>query len=116
MSESTLVQQNDVILKYTVTDQEGDAVNLTSATIKWAIRKNLQTTVALSKTTGSGISITNAAGGIFEVTLTDIDTENLIGGYIMEAVITDNSGKIYTITNEDITPDILKFRAIYTEP
>lgn len=115
MTNVVLVQKNDVILKYTVTDQDAAAVNLTSATIKWSIRRNLATAAALTKTTASGISITNAAGGIFEVTLTDTDTTSLSGVYVMEAIITDSNSKVYTITNSDITPDTLQFRPIYTE-
>jgi hypothetical protein len=115
MTNSVLVQQNDAVIKYTVTDQDGVAVNLTSATIKWSIRRNLQTAAALTKTTSSGISITNAAGGIFEVTLTNTDTTGLTGTYTMEAIITDAAAKVYTITNTDMTPDTLQFRSIYTE-
>ena len=111
-----IVAQNDVILKFTVTDQDGVAVNLTSATIKWSLKKSLEADAVITKTTASGISITNAAGGIFEVTITDTDATDLVGRYYSEAVITDNAGKIYTITNDQFEPDVITYRPIYTEP
>jgi len=115
MTEAVIIQKNDIILKYTIADQDGAAVNLTSATIKWSIRENLDTAAALTKTTLSGITITDASGGVFEVTLTDTDTASLAGKYIMEAVITDSGGLVYTITNSDMTPDTLRVRPIYVE-
>ena len=115
MSENTIVQGNDVILKYTVTDQDGAPVNLTLSTIKWAIKKTAEDNPALSKQTGSGISITNATGGIFQVTLNATEQAELLGKYIMEAMITDINGKIYTITNDLIEPDYINYRLKYTE-
>lgn len=120
MADKTIVEENDVVLVYTVIDQDNAAVNLTGSTIKWAIRETVDATVALTKTTASGISITNAAGGEFQVTITDADTADLAINnkptkYFMEAVIMDSSGNIYTITNDDIEPDRLIIRPIYTE-
>lgn len=116
MASLTVVAQNDLILKYTVTDQDGDAVSLTGATIKWSIRRDLETLAALEKTTSAGIAITDAAGGVFQVTITDTETENLTKRYVMEATIIDVDGFIYTITTDDIEADTITFRPIYTSP
>lgn len=120
MSENTIVEENDIVLVYTVVDQDNAAVNITGATIKWGIRRSLDHSVALTKTTSSGISITDASGGEFEVTISDTDTadlavDNELTNYYMEAVITDLNSKVYTITSDDIEPDTLKIRPIYTE-
>ena len=68
----------------------------------------------------SGISITSASGGVFQVTINSADTTDLavaneVTSYYMEAVITDSSNKIYTITTDDFEPHTLKIRPIYTE-
>ena len=120
LSENTIVEENDIVLVYTVVDQDNAAVNITGATIKWGIRRSLDHSVALTKTTSSGISITDASGGEFEVTISDTDTadlavDNELTNYYMEAVITDLNSKVYTITSDDIEPDTLKIRPIYTE-
>jgi len=116
MAHLTVVAQNDIVIRYTVVDQDGAAVNLTSADIKWSIRRDLQTIAVLTKTTSSGIAITDAAGGIFEVTLTDTEVTSLVRDYIMEAVVTDQTGLVHTVTADDIQPDTITFRPIYTAP
>lgn len=120
MAENVLVESNDVVLIYTVTDQDNAAVDLTGASVQWSIRESLDHTPAIEKSTTSGISITNAAGGVFQVTLNAADSVDLAianetTAYYMEAVITDSSNKIYTITTDDFEPDTLKIRPIYTE-
>jgi hypothetical protein len=55
-------------------------------------------TAVVTKTTASGISITNATGGVFVVTIDKEDTEDLEGVYAHEAVITDSAGDISTVT------------------
>jgi len=116
MTNITVVAQNDLVIKYTVTDQDGAVVNLTGATVKWSIRRDLQTLAAISKSTVSGIVVTNAAGGLFEVTLTHTEVAILSREFIMEAVIIDQTGRVYTITDSDGSPDTITFRPIYTEP
>src|SRR3990172_5737186 len=113
MSDNTIVEQNNIVLNYTVVDQDEAAVDLTGATIKWSIRKDINSTVELTKTTASGITITSAPGGTFAVAIDDADTDELSEdnqdgvSYYMEAVIIDASGNVYTITTDDIQPDRL---------
>ena len=121
MSDNTIVEQNNITLSYTVVDQDEAAVNLTGATIKWSIRKSILDSVELTKTTSNGITITNAAGGLFDVYIDDQDTLDLSESnpdgvqYYMEAVITDTGGSVYTITTDAIEPDRLIIRPRYTE-
>jgi len=57
-------------LVVTVTDQDGVAVDLTGADITYIA--NLPT--PLTKTVGSGVTVTDAASGEFEIALTQADT------------------------------------------
>jgi hypothetical protein len=57
----------------------------------------------LTKTTSSGISITNAAGGIFQVSLTAADTAGLSGAYYFEAQVTDAGSNVSTVTTGTLT-------------
>ena len=67
----------------------GDAVAITSATITWKAYKSQGRAVVLSKSTSSGITITDGPGGVFRVTLTaGSDTSALKGDYVHEWKIT----------------------------
>lgn len=88
---------DDKTLEVSVTDRNGDAVTITSATIEWRATKRFGKTAALTKTTSSGISITSGSGGVFQITLTDTDTESLEGVYYHEAQITFSGGAIATV-------------------
>lgn len=85
-------------LVVTVKDPDGDAVSITSATIKWHAARTSSRTAAITKTTGgSGIAITDGAGGIFTVTLDADDTEDLVGNFMHEAEITFADSSISTV-------------------
>lgn len=90
---------DDKTLQVTVTDEDGDPVNLTAASIKWQCARSLGKASAISKTatSGGGITITGAATGDFEVTLDDTDTEDLAGTYQHEAEVTFSDGTISTV-------------------
>lgn len=66
---------------------------LSGSTAKWVMYKN--GTVAITKTTLSGISITDDTS--LRVTLDPADTANLSGVYKHELQITDTSGNICTV-------------------
>lgn len=73
----------DAVITITVTDSDGDAVDITGTTeITFAIA-NYSTGVRVQteNLTDSvpGVAITNAASGIFTVTLTDTETKALSG-------------------------------------
>ena len=53
--------------------------------------------IILTKTTSSGITITNPTGGIFRITLSDTDTASLLGQYNHEGEFTDTIGNISTL-------------------
>lgn len=96
-SDFSMYAGDDKTIEVSVTDKNGDAVDITSATIEWRAAKSHNKTAAVTKTTSSGISITNGAGGVFQITLTDSDTEDLVGSYYHEAQVTFSSGLIATV-------------------
>lgn len=106
----TMIANNDVNIQFTVVDANGTAVPITGATIKWEARRRTGETAVITKTTSSGITITNGAGGIFSVGLDAADTLSLSGNYIHEAVVT-LSGDAVTLTNTDVTHGTMTVRA-----
>lgn len=100
--DANFVQGNDITLEFTVTDEDGAALDITGATVKWSLKRAIGETADLTKQTGgSGITLTDADGGVFEVELTDTDTAALYGEYVHEAVIIDALGKVRTVTESD---------------
>ena len=87
----------------TVTDENGDAKNLTDATITYKAGDTIE------KTLGNGIEISNAAGGIFLIALLPVDTASLDGLYPHEAEVTDSNGVVSTIFigNLFVTKDLI---------
>lgn len=66
----------DKVLQFTDTTP----TDITGWALKWVLAlNNDRRSVLVTKTTGSGISITNGAGGVCQVTVADTDTDNLEG-------------------------------------
>lgn len=106
-----MVQGDNKVLSITVTDAAGAAVDLTDATIRWHMSKSVnKRPAALEKATGSGITITDAANGVFTVTLDSADTESLRGLFYHEVEVIDGSGNVSTVTKGKITihPALIK--------
>ena len=89
-TDVTLVQGESKVLAYSVVDADGDAVNVTGATITWELSRSLGGAAILTKsTTGGDIDI---ATSTVEVTIDATDTEDLEGLYWHELTITDLAG------------------------
>ena len=76
-------------LQFTVTDAAGAAVDLTGATITWALATKLGGTTLLTKTIGAGITVNGASAGQFYVAVDPADTASLAGTYYHEAEVVD---------------------------
>lgn len=86
-------------LPFTATNTEdGSPINLSGATIKWALKRALNTANAVYKDTTSGITVTDAANGVFTISLIPGDTQSLTGNYIHAAEVTDSSGNVSVVT------------------
>jgi hypothetical protein len=88
----------------TVTNDDGTVLNLTNATVKWALKKRVKSTVnEIYKTTTDGIVITDSLNGVIKINVTPNDTTNLSGMYYHECEVTDQSGNVSTVTTGYIT-------------
>lgn len=75
-----------------------EALDLTGATIKWALKKKVYSTEnELLKT------ITDATNGQVIIQLEPVDTANLTGLYYHELELTDGAGNVSTIMTGNVT-------------
>lgn len=98
-------------LGFTVADANGDPMDLNGATIRWQAARSVNSRPPLiEKSIGSGISVTNAALGQFDVALAATDTENLRGALYHEAEIIDDQGNVITVIagTMTVTPTLIK--------
>jgi len=96
-----LTQGVDKDLVFTVSDNAGDAVDITGATIFWKLYAddvNGDTKVSKGSDSIGGVVITTALSGIFTVTLADTDTVLLSGTFFHEAKVVDSSGNISLVS------------------
>jgi len=88
-------------LVVTVTDDAGDPKDLTGATVRWILQgRPADSSPLLDKDNDAkgGVTIVDAAGGVFRVDLSPEDTEELSPRtYYHEAEVTDASGNISTV-------------------
>ena len=99
ISTIKLTEGDSARFTVTVKDSAGAVVDLTGVTaIKWQMaRSAFATTADLSKALGSGVTITDAPGGVFQVDLTPADTADLLGDFHHEAEVTDGAGDVATV-------------------
>jgi hypothetical protein len=98
-------RNDDVVFVVTVKDSAGSAVTLAGASgIEFAMSKkkadgSFSSTAVVTKSLGTGITVTDAANGICEVALDSDDTESLKApqDYYYEVEVTDSSGDIATV-------------------
>ena len=97
-SDFEMYAGDDKVIEVAVLDKTGVAVSIAGATIRWKAVRSFGKTVAISKATGgSGISITDAANGEFQITLTPANTASLKGSYFHEAEVEFGDGKKSTV-------------------
>lgn len=87
-----------------VLDADGSAADLTGATARWWMAKNVTATgtdIYVEKAVGSGLSLAANTGGEWSivVTLDPADTEGKKAGtYYHECEVVDGSGNVSTVT------------------
>lgn len=67
--------------RVTVTDADGNAQNLTGLTAKYRVLNSDGTTLLDKSTSTSGVTITDAAGGVLEIAFEAADTTQTPGAY-----------------------------------
>ena len=87
---------DDKTITVTVYDNDDVVVDITGATITWELSQNVDSTALISKTVGSGITLSDPTNGIFTIALDPADTASLSGRYYHEAEITDAAGDVST--------------------
>ena|SRR5205814_1643415 len=88
----------DKTLNIAVVDVAGAAVNITGWTLEWVLRlRPSNPTKLISKTIGSGITVTNAAGGLLTIQVARADSVNLHAGRYYHGLARTNSAS-YDIT------------------
>lgn len=103
----TIVAGESAVLEITVTEG-GAAKDLTGATIVWRLSADIdhRSNVLQKDTTESpsGINITNAAGGIFQVLLTASETTGLaIRDHLHQAIVTFTNSDVAVVTEGKAT-------------
>jgi len=82
--------------KLIITVQDADnapaAKNLTGATITWALARSRGSAPLITKTVGSGITVTDAANGALEVAIAPADTATIDGVHYHELEVVDSAG------------------------
>ena len=81
---------DDRVLEVSITDSANAALNITGATVTWALSRAVADKVEpkgaaiVTKTVGSGITLTNPSGGVLQVAIAETDTDDLAGTYYHE--------------------------------
>jgi len=95
----TMVTGDTKILNVSIKDPAGKVVNILGYSIIWALKTSVgNSSTLIKKTIYDGISVTNGAGGIFQIRLESSDTEGMKPAvYYHECEITDSAGNISTV-------------------
>lgn len=104
MSRLEMFSGDTKTINVTVLDDAGAKKDLTSATITWKLfLRSDKVTAKISKTVGSGVTITDATNGVFQVALAAADTAELAAGdYIQECEVVDSALSKSTVFQEPV--------------
>ena len=109
-----MVLNNDRNVQFNVVDNLGNPVNITDFQIRWQVKKSYLSEALITKTVGSGITMTDPSLGQFVVQILAADTVNLApGSYFHEAIVTDTTGKSTTLTDLGLAVGVFFLREQY---
>lgn len=95
---------DNAALNYAITDETNNPLNLTGASLTYTISVVDGSAAIITKSTsGGGVTITNAPGGLLTVFLTAADTINQQGELWQQLVMTDTNGVVSTLSTGTIT-------------
>lgn len=102
---------DDLRIIATVRDQAGNLIDITNASIRWALSADSRSPKLLEKTTAltGSAAITKMNASEFFFDLVPADTQSLDGVYYHEVDITTSGGKTYTVLHGPaiIKPNLL---------
>ena len=82
-----------------VQNADGTAFDLTGCTIEFGVAKLYDSVLQFQKSTGAGILITSAVGGLATITINPADTTALAAGqYSYDIVVKRANGATFTMT------------------
>lgn len=76
-NDFTMFAGDSRTITVTVKNDQGAAVDITGATLKWQAAPSVSGAAVISKTSGSGIDLTSPSTGVFTITLDGADTDAL---------------------------------------
>lgn len=90
---------NHKVLKFTTKDENDLIVDLTGASISWAMSTTAKSKAPIATyTLADNVTLTDPVNGLFEVEVQAVDTEPLKGAeYYHEARVTSAAGKVTTV-------------------
>lgn len=100
MSTITLKQKEAKTIRFTVTDSDGDVVDLSTSTLKFNVKKHKRETTSVIAKVDANFDKTSAALGIVSVVLSSTDLDLAWGDFVGELMIT------FSATNIDKSADI----------
>ena len=106
-----LIAGDDAALVVTVTDPATDQpVSLAGATVRWGLFALSGAAVVEKTSPSAGVTINDAASGVFEVQIAGADTQDLAGDYRHEAEVTSAGGAKSTVVQGivSIVADLLR--------
>lgn len=104
MANSFTMNQSDTkYLDVALRDEDNQtALDITGCSLTFTL-KDLNNVTKVTKTTGNGITVTNAKYGECQVLLLDSDTNGLLGKYNYSIKLTDAYGNKSTVVKDTIT-------------
>lgn len=100
MAALKLKAGDDLSIKFTIVDSNGDVINLTGGTIKFKIAVTLGVTDLAAVYTGTYTSFTDPTNGIHIETIPDATTKDWVAGqYLYQSRFINSSGNVQS---EDI--------------
>ena len=106
MATLKLKSGDDITLRFTITDADSVAINLTGGTLKFKIARNIDIADASATYLGTYTSFTNAAGGIHDEVIPDSVTSLWTPGtYKYQVRFIDSTG---AVVSEDVDNCIIE--------
>ena len=103
MTDISVYRCNHQVVKVSVVDDAGQAVNCFGSELTWVVVDAADRVILTKSTTDDGIAYTDAAAGLAEITLTAEDTDLPSGEYRHELLLVDVDGHRYTILEGTFT-------------
>lgn len=97
MTRIEIIRRDDVRLTVTITDDEGNPLNLTGATVYFTVKENRLDSDEDALITAEVTSHVNPTGGLTEIDLTQEQTDLEARSYFFDVQVKDASDRIRSI-------------------